>query len=107
MPPNAQYEEHVPRWAAELISEVRLAVAQHGARIDSHDSEIEDHEGRIRNIEANQVNQREVMDLEARMRVQESRRYITPATIGAVFAGLAAVAAVYWVFADLIPRFAL
>lgn len=57
-----------------LEAKLDVALAQHGAKLDQHGSDIADHETRIRGVEARPI---APTDHETRLRTVESRPVIT------------------------------
>lgn len=74
---------------ARLEAKVDVALAQHGARIEAHASDIADHERRIRSVEARPLAP-DLSGLDHRVRSLESRPTVSPRTLWAVVMGLVA-----------------
>lgn len=77
-------DQEIPAWAVRLEAKVDVALAQHGSRLDTHASNLADHE--------------------TRLRVQEARRTVSPTGLwSAVLGGVSGAAAVVAVITNVIP----
>lgn len=61
-----------------LEAKIDVALAQQRAKIDAHDSDLVDHEARIRAVEGRPSPAQELRDHEARLRAVEARPSVAP-----------------------------
>lgn len=66
-------DENMPAWAIRLEGKVDLVVAQQTQRLNNHETEIADHETRLRGIERDMPH-----DAHARLRAVEERKAVSP-----------------------------
>lgn len=77
----------MPAWAIRLEGKVDLVVAQQAQRLDNHESDLKDHEVRLRGLEATQPE-----SARERIRSLEERKTVSPAQLWtAIASGLTAI----------------
>ncbi|MFI7069541.1 hypothetical protein [Micromonospora sediminicola] len=75
-------EVAVQVWTARIEAKLDVALAQHGAKLDEHGRRLDESDKRLRAVEDRAcVDPADVIDHEARLRVQEQRPYVTPASV--------------------------
>lgn len=93
IPVTVTNDESMPAWAIRLEGKVDLVVAQQTQRLNNHESEIADHETRLRGIERDLPH-----DAHNRLRAVEERKTVSPAQLWTAIASgagaLASIAAV-------------
>lgn len=120
MPPNkdeAMASGEIERTLERIEATMLSGFAQIRADMSSyvlkavHDAEMSAVRTRVEEVARESQNDllRIAQDHEMRLRGQEARKVISPASlwsaVGVLMGGMAALAAIYWVVADLIPRF--
>lgn len=100
MTTNVVSDPDMPAWAIRLEGKVDLVVAQQTARLDNHESDIKDHENRVRAVEAKLPE-----DAKHRLREVEARKTVSPAQLWtAVVSGAGALSSITAVIAFVVTK---
>lgn len=80
---------------ARMEAKLDVALAQHGARLESHGRTLQDHEARLRAVEGNRgADPDDVLDHESRLRAVEARKTVSPGVLWATVASIITAAGV-------------